>query len=209
MSVFRPSHPCNPVIHGPPGRWFDDIGNSHLVTKSPWNYLNSIRLIRREDYWFFSFGGAVPSSGEREAELCITCRTLINSSPCIPSEHLHLHLFSSRQPRQTQGLSKSEEWSHSTQARDGRRFPSRPEKPVQHHSMQTWWFGFLSPQQQSHCCLKGMGCDEKVIWLPSERCVGGGEETYIPGPKTHVYSRFCTMCISDTYLFRIHSQAMF
>ena len=56
---------------------------------------------------------------------------------------------------------------------------------------------------------RGVGPDEKVIWRPSEHCVHGGEEVYIPEQKNHVYGRICTVRISDIYLFRIHARVIF
>lgn len=53
INVFRPSHPCGPMVlpsqpHDPSGIYFDDIGNSHLISKS-WNFLTSINLINGKE----------------------------------------------------------------------------------------------------------------------------------------------------------------
>lgn len=106
----------------------------------------------------------------------------MNSSPCIPSAHLPLHLFPSCQPRQTQWPSKTEEWARCTQAVTGGVAPTDLRTQFNITPCVRGSLVFFLLNSRSHCCLKGVGRDEKAICPPSERCVGG-EEMYIPGQK--------------------------
>ena len=132
----------------------------------------------------------------------------MNSSPCIPSAHLHLHLFSSHQPRQTQWPSKTEEWSRSTQAVIGGISPTNLRTQFNITPCVRGGLVFFLLNSRSRCCLKGMGHDEKAICRPSETLCWRGGDVH-SRTEAHVYCRFCTVCVSDTYLCRIHSRAMF
>ena len=110
-----------------------------------------------------------------------------------------LHLFSSRQPRQTQWPSKTEEWSRSTQAVIGGVSPTNLRTQFNITPCVRGGLVFFLLNSRSCCCLKGMGHDEKAICRPSERCVGG-EETYIPGQKL-MFTVDSALCAFQTLIY--------